>query len=92
MTPRIYDAPRELRDDSREFTDTVLAELRDGGLRPAAWFHLTARITGRSIEQVIARPWAAVEVTAIHAVSAALAARGGRVGSGPWPVIVSPSP
>lgn len=55
---------------SRAATDTLLAGLRTGGWGPASWGRFAVATGRRSLEQAIAHPWAAAEVTALHAALA----------------------
>lgn len=56
---------------SRERTDALLAELREGGWRPAAWGRFLGRGAFWSTQAALTRPYAAVQVTALHAAIAA---------------------
>src|SRR5258708_18037037 len=58
---------------SRKRTDALLAGLREGGWRPAAWGRFLGRATIWSAHAVLAKPHAAVQVTALHAALAAVA-------------------
>jgi CDP-alcohol phosphatidyltransferase-like enzyme len=67
--------------DSRARTDALLSELRAGGWRPAAWSRFLGRAARLSWSAALARPRAAVEVTALHLLflTAAHRHRRGRV-------------
>lgn len=57
---------------SREFTDSVLCELKRGGYRAQAWGRFLQRCGDRSLAQIAAHPRAALETLALHAVLAAV--------------------
>jgi hypothetical protein len=64
-----YRVAKGIRDPvSRQRTDELLAGLRAGGWRPRAWARFLARSACLSCEAAAARPRAAAEVTALHAV------------------------
>jgi hypothetical protein len=65
-------------DDSRARTDALLAELRAGGWRPAAWGRFVGHAARSSWSAAVARPWAAAEVTALHVLYLVAARRDGR--------------
>jgi phosphatidylglycerophosphate synthase len=67
-------APVERPVGSREFVDSALGDLKDGGYRPREWDRFLRRCGRRSLEQIAAHPRAAFEIVALHA---ALAAAGG---------------
>ncbi|GAC1670568.1 MAG: hypothetical protein PVS3B2_11900 [Candidatus Dormibacteraceae bacterium] len=58
--------------DSRVFLDTILGELAADRFSLNAWARLLGRSLERSIEQARIRPAAAAELTALHAVAAAV--------------------
>ena len=60
---------------SRAATDELLAGLRAGRWRPAAWARFVALSAGRSAHQARRRPRALAEVTVLHAVLALVAGR-----------------
>lgn len=60
---------------SRAATDELLAGLRAGRWRPAAWARFVSSSARRSVHQAGAHPTALVELTAVHAVMALLAGR-----------------
>ncbi len=70
--------------ESRAFTDAALADLRAEICSPRGWARFLASVTVRSVEQVVAHPRAAGEVTGLHALFVVL----GR-GRGRWWVGVS---
>jgi hypothetical protein len=63
---------------SRAATDELLAGLRAGRWRPAAWARFVAWSARRSVHQARRHPRALAEVTALHAALALLAGRRGR--------------
>ncbi len=58
--------------DSRAVTNDLLSGLHAGRWRPRAWRELLARSASESGRQALARPWALVEVTALHGLIYAL--------------------
>jgi phosphatidylglycerophosphate synthase len=67
-----------LPDDSRAFTDQLLAELRAGRWRAAAWWNLLSGSARRSWLQARARPRAVVELVVVHAAFQVFDRRGKR--------------
>lgn len=63
---------------SRAATDELLAALRAGRCRPAAWARFLISSARRSAGQAAARPRALTEVTVLHAALALAAGRPGR--------------
>jgi hypothetical protein len=63
---------------SRAATDELLAGLRAGRWRPAAWARFVALSAHRSAHQARRHPRALAEVTVLHAAMALLAGRRGR--------------
>jgi phosphatidylglycerophosphate synthase len=63
---------------SRAATDELLAGLRGGRWRPAAWARFAALSARRSVHQARRHPRALAEVTVLHASFALLAGRRGR--------------
>ncbi len=61
--------------ESRAFVDRVLAELRRGRWRPAAWAVFLRRCAAQSAEQARAHPLATLEVTALHLALLAMSGR-----------------
>lgn len=64
--------------DSRAFTNTALAALRADGWSPEGWARFAGRVVVRSGEQIVARPRAAAELTALHGLFLAAARGRGR--------------
>ena len=64
---------------SRAATDELLAGLRAGRWRPAAWARFAALSARRSVHQARRHPRAVAEVTVLHAALALLAGRRGRL-------------
>jgi len=63
---------------SRAVTDELLAGLREGRWRPAAWARFAVFAARRSVRQAARHPRALAEVTALHGLLALLAGRPGR--------------
>lgn len=63
---------------SRQRTEELLGGLRSGGWRPGAWYRFCCRACVMSWQAAAARPRAAAEVTALHAVLFWLARDSGR--------------
>lgn len=57
---------------SREFVDSALGDLREGGYRPRDWARFILRCGQRSLEQIAAHPRAALETIALHGVLVAV--------------------
>jgi len=64
---------------SRAATNELLAGLRAGRWRPAAWARFVALSARRSVHQARRHPRAVAEVTVLHAALALLAGRRGRL-------------
>lgn len=63
---------------TRAATDELLAGLRAGRWRPAAWARFLTLAARRSVHQARAHPRALVELTAVHVIMALRAGRQGR--------------
>lgn len=63
---------------ARTVTDRLLAQLRADRWQPAAWSRLISDASRQSMRDAAMRPRALAEVTALHAVFAAVAPRHGR--------------
>ena len=63
---------------SRGATNELLAVLAVGGWRPSVWCRFLHRTTRRSWQQAQARPWALLQITALHVAIAARARPGRR--------------
>ncbi len=61
--------------ESRQFVDSILAELADQHFGPTAWATFIWRSLVRSVAQVRIHPAAAMEVTALHLLAAAAGRR-----------------
>lgn len=76
--------------DSRAFIDAALEDLRASRWSPGGWARFAGRVTVRSGEQIVAHPWAAAEISALHGLFLVLARGRGRwwIGSS-WAMAVS---
>lgn len=70
--------------ESRRRGEELLAGLRAGQWRPAAWGRFLGRSAALSWQAAAARPRAAAEVTALHAAVLMLARRSGSTGNQVW--------
>lgn len=77
-SPLHRDHPDARAGPSRAATNDLLAVLATGGWRPGAWVSFCDQTTRRSWRQAQARPWALLQLTALHVGFAARARRGRR--------------